>query len=84
MVKPIPDGYHTATPYLIVHDAASAIDWYVRALTVDIPGAPIIVDTAVRMGVHGLSGGIAILPGTLIATKASLLPALTSASCPRT
>ena len=23
-VKPIPDGYHTATPYLIVHDAASS------------------------------------------------------------
>ena len=20
-VKPIPDGYHTATPYLVVHDA---------------------------------------------------------------
>lgn len=30
-VKPIPDGYHTATPYLIVKDAARAIEFYVRA-----------------------------------------------------
>ena len=30
-VKPIPEGYHTATPYLIVHDAARAIDFYTRA-----------------------------------------------------
>jgi len=29
-VKHIPDGYHTVTPYLIVHDAA-AIDFYKRA-----------------------------------------------------
>jgi PhnB protein len=27
-VKPVPDGYHTATPYLIVHDAAKAIEFY--------------------------------------------------------
>ena len=30
-VKPIPDGYHTATPYLILKDAAQAIDFYKRA-----------------------------------------------------
>src|SRR5437762_3062554 len=30
-VKPIPDGYHTATPYLIVRDAASAIEFYKKA-----------------------------------------------------
>lgn len=30
-VKPIPDGYHSVTPYLIVHDAAGAIDFYKRA-----------------------------------------------------
>lgn len=29
--KPIPDGYHTATPYLIVHDGAAAIEFYKRA-----------------------------------------------------
>ena len=27
-VKPIPDGYHTVTPYLIVQRAAAAIDFY--------------------------------------------------------
>jgi PhnB protein len=30
-VKPIPDGYHTATPYLIVKGAAQAIDFYKAA-----------------------------------------------------
>ena len=32
MVKPIPDGYHAVTPYIIVDDAAAAIDFYTRAL----------------------------------------------------
>jgi PhnB protein len=30
-VRPIPEGYHTATPYLIVHDAAGAIEYYRKA-----------------------------------------------------
>jgi PhnB protein len=30
-VKPIPDGYHTATPYLIVRHAARAIEFYKQA-----------------------------------------------------
>jgi PhnB protein len=30
-VKPIPDGYHTATPYLIVNGAAKAIEFYKQA-----------------------------------------------------
>jgi len=30
-VKPIPNGYHTATPYLFVNDAARAIDFYKAA-----------------------------------------------------
>jgi PhnB protein len=30
-VKPIPEGYHTATPYLMVKGAAAAIDYYKKA-----------------------------------------------------
>jgi PhnB protein len=30
-VKPIPEGYHTATPYLAVDDAAKAIEYYKKA-----------------------------------------------------
>ncbi len=30
-VKPIPEGYHTLTPYLTVHDASRAIEFYKRA-----------------------------------------------------
>src|SRR2546426_6215188 len=30
-VKPIPDGYHTVTPYLIVKGAAEALEFYKTA-----------------------------------------------------
>jgi len=30
-VKPIPDGYHTATPYLSIKGATAALDFYKRA-----------------------------------------------------
>jgi PhnB protein len=30
-VKPIPEGYHSITPYLIVRGAANALDFYQRA-----------------------------------------------------
>ncbi len=29
--KPVPEGYHTATPYLIIRGAASAIEFYKKA-----------------------------------------------------
>lgn len=32
MVKPIPDGYHSVTPYLIVSGASDAIAFYKKAL----------------------------------------------------
>ena len=31
-IKAIPDGYHSVTPYLVMRDAAKAIDFYKRAL----------------------------------------------------
>jgi PhnB protein len=46
-VKPIPEGYHTATPYLFVEGAAKAIDFYCRAfgatevLRLEAPGGRI-------------------------------------------
>ena len=33
MVKPIPEGYHSVTPYLVVDDAKAAIDFYARAFS---------------------------------------------------
>lgn len=30
-VKPVPDGYHTVTPYLACSDAAQAIAFYKKA-----------------------------------------------------
>lgn len=46
-VKPIPEGYHTITPYLAVDDAAKAIDHYTRVfgaqerVRMDAPGGKI-------------------------------------------
>jgi PhnB protein len=41
-VTPVPEGYHTVTPYLIVKDAAKALEYYQRGLgateRVRIPG----------------------------------------------
>jgi PhnB protein len=31
-VKPIPEGFHTVTPYLVLNKTAEAIDWYKKAL----------------------------------------------------
>ena len=31
MVKPIPDGYHSITPYLVVNNGVEAIEFYKRA-----------------------------------------------------
>jgi PhnB protein len=30
--RPVPEGYHTVTPHLVVDNAAQAIDWYKKAL----------------------------------------------------
>jgi PhnB protein len=46
-VKPIPEGYHSVTPYLIVDGAAQAIEFYkqafgaVEAFRMDIPGGKV-------------------------------------------
>ena len=34
-VKPVPDGYHSVTPYLIVSGAALALDFYKRAFNAE-------------------------------------------------
>ena len=45
--KPIPEGYHTVTPYLAVDDAAAAIEYYVKVfgaterVRMDAPGGKI-------------------------------------------
>ena len=46
-VKPIPEGYHSITPYLIIKDAAAAIDYYKKVfgaterMRMDGPGGTI-------------------------------------------
>lgn len=46
-VKPIPDGYHTLTPYLTVNNGVKALEFYKKAflatelLRIDMPGGKI-------------------------------------------
>jgi len=37
-VKPVPDGYHTLTPFLTVRDAARAIEFYKKAFGAEVRG----------------------------------------------
>jgi len=41
-VKPIPDGYHTLTPYLTVRDAARAIEFYKQAFGAELRGGGVM------------------------------------------
>ena len=34
-VKPIPEGYHSVTPYLIIKNAAAAIEFYKNGVWCD-------------------------------------------------
>jgi len=53
-VKPIPDGCHSVTPYLIVDDAASAIAYYAKAFnaveTMRLPMGDKIGHAEIRVG----------------------------------
>jgi PhnB protein len=54
-VKPVPDGYHSVTPYLIVRGASQAIDFYTRAFgaaeIMRMPGpGGIIMHAEIRVG----------------------------------
>jgi PhnB protein len=54
-VKPVPDGYHSVTPYLIVRGANQAIDFYTRAFgateIMRMPGPNgIIMHAEIRIG----------------------------------
>jgi PhnB protein len=68
-VKPIPDGYHTATPYLVVKGAAQALEFYKKAfgateqVRMDGPGGSImhaeikIGDSMIMLGDENLPMG---------------------------
>ncbi|MGH2360944.1 MAG: VOC family protein [bacterium] len=74
-VKPIPDGYHTVTPYLIVEGAARLIDFLKQAFAAEerermntpdgtiMHGEVKIGDSIVMMGDAG--PGFAPMPGSI-------------------
>jgi PhnB protein len=40
-VQPVPEGYHTVTPHLVVENAAEAIEYYTEAVRMDAPDGSI-------------------------------------------
>ncbi|MCA9054470.1 MAG: VOC family protein [Planctomycetaceae bacterium] len=83
-VKPIPDGYHSVTPYLICRNAAAAIDYYTKAfgarerMRLPMPGGLLghaeleIGDSVVMLADENQEWG-AMSPQTLGGTPASVL-----------
>ncbi|HUG94430.1 MAG TPA: VOC family protein [Planctomycetaceae bacterium] len=65
-VNPVPDGYHTVTPYLFVRGAAQAIDFYRQAF-----GA---VETARLAGAQGKLGHAEIRIGDSAIMLADEMP----------
>ncbi len=65
-VKPIPDGYHSITPYLHIHGAARALDFYKQAF-----GARELVRLA---GADGKIGHAEIMIGDSIVMLADEVP----------
>ena len=76
-VKPVPDGYHTVTPYLVIKGAAAALEFYKKAfgaeelLRMPAPDGTIahaeirIGDSTIMMGEEQPGMGfIAAKPGT--------------------
>lgn len=55
-VKPIPDGFHTVTPYLIVKGASEAIEWYGKAFGAEemgrmpAPNGDTLMHAMIRIG----------------------------------
>ncbi len=47
-VKPIPEGYHTVTPYLIIRGANEALDFYTKAFGAEVQSK--MVDEKGRVG----------------------------------
>lgn len=83
-VQPIPAGYHTVTPYLVVPDASAAIDFYARAFgavelyRMQVPDGPVmhaeirIGDSVIMLGDENPDMG-ALAPGTVGGSPVSLL-----------
>jgi len=82
-VKPIPQGYHSVTPYLSVNDAARALDFYKRAfgaqeiMRMDAPGgkighAEIRIGDSVVMLADEMPGSGCTAPQSLGGTTAGL------------
>ena len=55
-VRPIPEGFHSVTPHIVVHDAAGAIDFYKKAFgaqeiaRLPMPGSGKLMHAMVKIG----------------------------------
>jgi PhnB protein len=56
MIQPIPSGYHSISPYLVIRGAAKAIDWYKEAFGAKeisrspMPGSELLMHAEIQIG----------------------------------
>lgn len=79
-VKPIPEGYHTLTPYLVVRDAARAIEFYKRAFGAKEKGRMASPDGKIMHAELRIGDSIVMLSDEFPGTKCQSPQALGGAS----
>lgn len=62
-VKPIPDGYHTVTPYLIVEDALAILDFLERAFGATVLDRYLAPDGSVTHAEFRIGDSLVMLGG---------------------
>ena len=55
-VNPVPEGYYTITPHMVIKNAAEAIDFYKKALGAEelsrhmMPGGQLVMHATLKIG----------------------------------
>ena len=63
MAKPIPDGFHTLTPHIVVGDAAQALEFYKQAFGAEARGRVLMPGTTTVMHAQMKIGGSMLMMG---------------------
>ena len=71
MAKPIPDGFHTLTPHIVVTDPALALEFYKKAFGAEelfrllMPGTTTVMHAQMKIGGSVLMMGSEFPPNSL-------------------
>src|SRR5260370_33459261 len=74
-VKPIPDGYHSVTPYLVVPGVAKLIDFLKQAFGAELTHPPMAKPDGTVMHAEVQIGNSRIMMGDASGSKSGAMPA---------